>query len=183
MSDIITLTGRVGTDPKFTKTNEGLLISSFRLVSNHNWFDRKTQAWVEGDASWYSVKSFRQLAENVHHSVHKGDLVVVMGKLRVREWENGERKGISVEVDADAVGHNLAWGRSVFTRIARNNAGSGAAGEAVATGEDARATTSVPVEAGNGAARTAEGNERPADYEAAPQQSFLPEERFGPNAS
>lgn len=181
MSDIITLTGRVGTEPTFNTTDDGLMISSFRLVSNHNWFDRKTQAWVEGSASWFSVKSFRQLAENVHDSVHKGDLVVVTGRLRVREWERGDRKGISVDVDADSIGHDLAWGRSVFTRIARNNSRSGAAGEPPATVENAWASTSAPGESANGADRTAGG--RPADYEATPQQSFLPGGDPGPLAS
>jgi single-strand DNA-binding protein len=53
---------------------------------------------------------------NVVGSVNKGQRVVVSGKLRVRDWESGDRAGTTVEIDADALGHDLAWGTSVFTR-------------------------------------------------------------------
>ena len=41
---------------------------------------------------------------------------MVSGKLRVRDWDNGERSGTSVEVEADSIGHDLSWGSAVFTR-------------------------------------------------------------------
>jgi single-strand DNA-binding protein len=49
-------------------------------------------------------------------SVSKGDRIAVQGKLRVRDWDNGERAGTSVEIEADSIGHDLAWGNSAFTR-------------------------------------------------------------------
>jgi single-strand DNA-binding protein len=36
--------------------------------------------------------------------------------LRVRDWDNGERAGTSVEVEAEALGHDLTWGTATFTR-------------------------------------------------------------------
>ncbi len=45
---------------------------------------------------------------------------MVAGKLRVRDWDNGERAGTSVEVEADNLGHDLCWGSSVFTRTVLN---------------------------------------------------------------
>ena len=62
------------------------------------------------------MTAFRQLAINSAGSVNKGDRLVVAGKLRVRDWDNGERAGTSVEVEADSLGHDLTWGSSVFTR-------------------------------------------------------------------
>jgi single-strand DNA-binding protein len=56
------------------------------------------------------------LAINSAGSVNKGDRLVVAGKLRIRDWDNGERAGTSVEVEADSLGHDLTWGSSVFTR-------------------------------------------------------------------
>lgn len=38
------------------------------------------------------------------------------GKLRVRDWDNGERTGTSVELEAESLGHDLSWGSAVFTR-------------------------------------------------------------------
>jgi len=62
------------------------------------------------------VTAFRQLAINSAGSVAKGDRVIVSGKLRVRDWDNGERAGTSVEIEADGLGHDMSWGSSVFTR-------------------------------------------------------------------
>jgi single-strand DNA-binding protein len=36
--------------------------------------------------------------------------------LRVRDWDNGERAGTSVEIEAESIGHDLSWGSAVFTR-------------------------------------------------------------------
>jgi single-strand DNA-binding protein len=56
------------------------------------------------------------LAENMFHSLGKGDRVVVAGRLRIREWEDGEKSGTTVEIDAATVGHDLSWGTSAYTR-------------------------------------------------------------------
>jgi len=66
--------------------------------------------------TWFTVTAFRRLAENAAASLEKGDRVIVQGRLRVRPWESGEKSGISVEIDADAIGHDLAWGTTVFSR-------------------------------------------------------------------
>ncbi|HEU0206745.1 MAG TPA: single-stranded DNA-binding protein [Pseudolysinimonas sp.] len=116
MTDSITLTGLVATTPRHLVTSEGLPITSFRLASTQRRYDRGAQKWIDGETNWYTVTAFRQLAVNVVGSVNKGQRVVVSGKLRVRDWESGDRAGTTVEVDADALGHDLAWGTSVFTR-------------------------------------------------------------------
>lgn len=116
MTDSITLTGLVATTPRHLVTSEGLPITSFRLASTQRRYDRGAQKWIDGETNWYTVTAFRQLAINVVGSVNKGQRVVVSGKLRVRDWESGDRAGTTVEVDADALGHDLSWGTSVFTR-------------------------------------------------------------------
>jgi single-strand DNA-binding protein len=116
MTDTITLTGLVATTPRHLVTAEGLPITSFRLASTQRRYDRGAQKWIDGETNWYTITAFRQLAINVVGSVNKGQRVVVSGKLRVRDWESGDRAGTTVEVDADAIGHDLAWGTSVFTR-------------------------------------------------------------------
>lgn len=117
MTDTITLTGVVATTPRSLRTAEGLAITSFRLASAQRRRDRTTGTWSDGETNWYTVTCFRSLAENAARSVGKGERVVVSGRLRVRPWESGEKSGTSVEVDADAVGHDLAWGCSTFTRV------------------------------------------------------------------
>lgn len=116
MTDTITLTGLVATAPRHIVTSEGLPITSFRLASTQRRFDRSKDRWIDGDTNWYTITAFRQLAINSSGSVGKGDRVVVTGRLRIREWENGERAGTNIDVEADAIGHDQSWGTSVFTR-------------------------------------------------------------------
>ncbi|MDO8338955.1 MAG: single-stranded DNA-binding protein [Microcella sp.] len=116
MTDTITLTGLVATTPRHIVTSEGLSITSFRLASNQRRYDRAKAAWVDGDTNWYTVTSFRQLGTHVASSVHKGERVIVSGRVRIRDWESGEKNGTTIEIDAEAVGHDLTWGRASFTR-------------------------------------------------------------------
>jgi single-strand DNA-binding protein len=116
MTDTIILTGLVATVPRHLVTGEGLPITSFRLASSQRRFDRAQQKWVDGDTNWYTITTFRQLAINAAGSVSKGDRVVVTGRLRIRDWEAGERAGTTVDIEADALGHDLTWGSTSFSR-------------------------------------------------------------------
>jgi single-strand DNA-binding protein len=116
LSELITISGLVATTPRHLVTQDGLPITSFRLASSQRRFDRNQNRWIDGETNWYTVTSFRQLAINTSESVNKGDRIVVTGKLRVRDWDNGERSGTSVEIDADAIGHDLSWGTATFVR-------------------------------------------------------------------
>jgi single-strand DNA-binding protein len=73
-------------------------------------------SWVDADTNWYTVTAFRSLAHNVVRSVRKGEHVLVAGQLRVRAWQNDERSGTSVEVEAEAVGHDLSWCTTNYLR-------------------------------------------------------------------
>jgi single-strand DNA-binding protein len=86
------------------------------MAASHRRFDRTANKWVDGETNWFTVTAFRQLAINAAGSVSKGERVLVTGKLRVRDWDNGERAGTSVEIEAEALGHDLTWGTATFTR-------------------------------------------------------------------
>lgn len=116
MSESITVVGLVATTPRHLVTQDGLPITSFRLASSHRKFDKTENKWIDGDTNWFTVTAFRQLAINAAGSIAKGDRLLVSGKLKVRDWDNGERAGTSVEIEADSLGHDLCWGSSVFTR-------------------------------------------------------------------
>lgn len=117
MSDTLTLTGLVATTPRHLTTSEGLAITSFRLASSQRRFDRSAQKWIDADTNWYTVSAFRSLATNAATSVVKGDRVIVHGRLRIRDWENTDRSGTTVEIEADTIGHDMFWGTSTFTRV------------------------------------------------------------------
>ena len=117
MNDTITLRGFVATDVRTTTADSGLAIAGFRMCTTERRLDRETGLWVDGNTNWYSVSMFRQLATNAGVSIHKGDRVIVTGRLRVRQWATDSgRSGTSVDIDADAVGHDLMWGTANFRR-------------------------------------------------------------------
>lgn len=126
MSDTITLTGLVATTPRHVTTSEGLSITSFRLASSQRRFDRSEQRWVDGDTNWYTVSTFRALATNASVSLGKGDRVIVTGRLRIRDWQDADRSGTTVEIEADTIGHDMFWGTSTFTRVPHATASGGA---------------------------------------------------------
>lgn len=147
MSDQITVRGFVATAPVTRKTRIGQDMASFRLATTERRFDRESQSWVDGTTNWYTVNMFRSLASNAGICVHKGQPVIVTGRLRVRDWQTEERSGTAVEIEADAVGHDLTWGTSMFGRVSPQTAddtedeadgqapaaGDGAAGEVTET--------------------------------------------------
>lgn len=125
MTDSITVAGVVGSDPRLHMTTQGLAITSFRLASTRRYFDRAKGSWEDGETNWYTVSGFRQLAHNTVASLKKGERVVVHGRLRLRAWESGEKSGTAIEIEAESIGHDLAWGTTSLTkvRIARDASG------------------------------------------------------------
>lgn len=103
MSAPITLIGRVGTEPELRPTSTPVV--TFRVVSSA----RKNVGgeWTDVDTSWWSVVSFGYTAEGVLEGLHKGDLVVVIGRIKETTWEKDGVKNRSVEVVADHVAKEL----------------------------------------------------------------------------
>ena len=116
MTEQITVMGLVATTPRHLVTQDGLPITSLRLAAQVRRFDRAQNKWVDGETNWYTITAFRQLAINMAGSISKGERIMVTGQLRVRDWDNGERAGTSVEIEAESIGHDLNWGTAVFTR-------------------------------------------------------------------
>ena len=120
MNDIITtVVGNAVTDVSLRTTTSGASVASFRIASNSRRFDKTSKSWVEQEPSYLSITAWSQLAENVALSVHKGQPIVVTGKLKVRQWQDGEKSGTAVEIDAQAIGHDLNRGTSDFTKVKR----------------------------------------------------------------
>jgi single-strand DNA-binding protein len=122
MNDTITIRGIVATEPRNLVTQAGFEITSLRLASPSRRWDRTTSSWTNGETNWFTVTAFRSLAKNVKKSVNKGDRVIVCGRLRVRNWERSDRSGTSVDIDADTVGHDLAWGQATWMKLPRGTA-------------------------------------------------------------
>lgn len=116
MADIITVRGFVAGDVRPGITNGGVNTANFRLGSTDRHYDRATQQWVDGDTNWFTVQAYRQLAGNIAGSVKKGQRVVVMGRLKLRQWERDGRVYNVAQIDAESIGHDLSWGTANYQR-------------------------------------------------------------------
>lgn len=115
MRSTVTLSGNVVSDVTLRATSGGP-VAGFRMAVTESWWDKRTERWAER-VTYLNVSAWRQLGEHVADSVAKGQPVVVVGRLRQREYD--DRDGIHrsvIEVDADIVGHDLGRGRATFVR-------------------------------------------------------------------
>lgn len=114
----ITVRGYVTAEPKmWQRTPEQAPVATIRVGSTPRKLNRETGEWQDGETSYYSVKCWRKLAENVHGSLRKGDMVIVRGKVFTRSWlDDQQRVRMEVQIEADSVGHDLAFGWSRFNR-------------------------------------------------------------------
>lgn len=118
MTNTITVTGLVATDPRFTVTTEDNIATiAFRLASLSRKFDPSTSSWEVSATNWYSILATGGLARNIEASIAKGDRIIVTGDLRVRDWDNGQHSGTTIEIAVTVIGHDLNYGRTVFNRL------------------------------------------------------------------
>lgn len=173
MSDRITVIGNIATEPEQRRTGSGIPVTTFRLASSQRYRDPQSGEWVDGTTNWYRICVFRSLGENAFASLRKGQRVIVDGKLRVKEWEAGGKKGIEVEVDADAIGPDLKWGTAVFHKrtggeASPSEAAPGAEGPAEANAWSLPGSTPAGGSREQVEAAAAEGHWAPAEPEPAP---------------
>lgn len=122
MSTLVSIVGTVATPPRRVGPGGKTPFCTFRVASNERRYDREKNQWVDGETNWFTINAFRSLAENAVGSLRKGDRVVVNGRLRIKSWNTDEKSGISVEIDADALGHDLRWGVTRFEKQGRTEA-------------------------------------------------------------
>ncbi|MBB4925736.1 single-stranded DNA-binding protein [Kitasatospora kifunensis] len=111
---LVTMIGNVASAVSYGQTPAGVPTANFRLAATERRYDRTRGEWVDGETNWVTVNAWRWLAANVVSSLGKGDPVVVSGRLRVKEWEDGGKRRSVVEIDARVVGHDLGRGTSAF---------------------------------------------------------------------
>jgi single-strand DNA-binding protein len=121
MSDVtVTLHGYVGQDVTLKQMGR-YDMATFRVGTTPRWRDSQG-SYRNGETVWSSVTCWRTLAQNVKESVHIGDPVVVIGKLRTERWTTPEgQKRERQYVEATTVAHDLQRGTSIFRKNARED--------------------------------------------------------------
>ena len=117
----ITLRGFLTAEPKFRQTVQtGTPVTEIRVGSTPRRLNRETGEWQESPTSYYTVKCWRRLAINTVGSLHKGDMVIVRGRFYMNTWvDSQQRPRATLEIEADSVGHDLAYGWTHYLRGSR----------------------------------------------------------------
>src|SRR5215471_20274842 len=111
------LSGYVAAEPKFKKVAGDTPSVRLRVAYTARRRDKETGEWSDGPTSFVNIQCWRTLADNVQMSVHKGEPVLVMGRLQVRRFEDPEgAPRTAVEIEAMSVGHDLTRGVAQFSR-------------------------------------------------------------------
>lgn len=115
---MICAVGNVATQPVFRDLPNGAS-ARFRLAVTARYWDREKSAWTDGHTNFFTVWANRQLASNASASLTVGDPVVVQGWLKVRTDVREGQNWTSADIDAVAIGHDLARGTAAFRRTGR----------------------------------------------------------------
>ena len=122
----ITVVGNLTSDPELRFTPSGASVASFTVAFTPRFLDKNSNEWKDGDALFLRCSVWRQAAENATESLHRGDRVIVTGRLKQRSFETkeGEKRTV-VEIDVDEVGPSLRYASAKVVKASRGG-GSGA---------------------------------------------------------
>jgi single-strand DNA-binding protein len=119
MRTVVTFEGRLAANPDLHVTESGKNIVEFTVAVNER--RQAGDQWEDGNTTWWRVKAFRQLGENIIESLTKGDLVIVHGTVTTDVWTDKEsqEKRSAQKVIADLVGPSLRFAVARPTKAIR----------------------------------------------------------------
>lgn len=117
----ITVIGNLTGDPELRFTPSGAAVANFTVASTPRAFDRQSNEWKDGETLFMRCSVWREAAENVAESLHRGTRVIVSGRLKSRSWDDKEtgQKRTVIEMDVDEVGPSLRYATTKVTKTQR----------------------------------------------------------------
>lgn len=117
MLNHITIMGRLTRDPELRRTGSGIAVASFSVAVERDFGSRDGG---EKETDFIDCVAWRQTGEFVSKYFSKGSMIVVSGRLQIRNWNDKEgNKRRSAEVVAE----NVYFGES--KRSSENNSSYG----------------------------------------------------------
>jgi single-strand DNA-binding protein len=105
----VTIIGNVTNEPELGVTPKGDTRVSFSVAVNER-IKNEDGTWGDGDPVFYRVTAWKQTAEGVAETIHKGNRVIVVGKFKPREYKTADGTNkTSLDVTADEVAVSTRW--------------------------------------------------------------------------
>jgi len=125
----ITVVGNLTDDPELRFTPSGAAVAKFRIASTPRTLDRNSGEWKDGEPLFLQCNVWRQAAENVAESLHRGARVIVTGRLRQRSYETREGEKRTVyELEVDEIGPSLRYATAKVQKMSRSGGSGGGFG-------------------------------------------------------
>ena len=125
VANTVTVIGNLVDDPELRFTASGVAMARIRVAVNRRY--QRDGEWQE-ETSFLGGTLWRDAAESAAESLHKGDRVIITGRLEQRSWEtqDGEKRSV-VEIAIDEMGPSLRWATAQVTRTPRQGGDFGSA--------------------------------------------------------
>ncbi|MGH2697574.1 MAG: single-stranded DNA-binding protein [Actinomycetota bacterium] len=124
--NVVTLVGNITDEPELRFTPGGAAVANFTVAVNRR-FRNQDGSWDDRLDGFFRCSCWRDMAENVSESLHKGSRVIVTGRLQQRSWDDNDgNKRSTIEVQVDEVGPSLRWATAQITKARRDKASQGA---------------------------------------------------------
>ena len=122
MNDITAaLAANLVEDPELRFTNSGQPVANLRLAHTERRYDRQTGQWTDGATTYLRGTLWGAPAQNVAESLHKGDRVLLTGRLRQHDYETRDGENRSThELDIDEIGASLRYATADVRKAARS---------------------------------------------------------------
>lgn len=121
LDNSIVVSGNVTRDVELRYTTSGKAVTSMGMAISRRY--QVNNEWQE-QTTFLNVTAWGDLGEHVAASIHKGDRVMVAGRMDQREYEDKEgNKRQAFEITADDIGPSLKWAEATVQRISREDGG------------------------------------------------------------
>lgn len=114
---LITIVGTLGSDPESRQAGNTTVVSFSVAVTERKRVDDQ---WIDDGTTWFRCSAWRDLGEHIAQSVHKGDQVIVSGRIKDRSYEKDGQTVTRQEVEVEEFGPSLRFATASVSKVGRN---------------------------------------------------------------
>jgi single-strand DNA-binding protein len=116
----VTIIGNLADDPELRYTPQGVPVTTVRVAVNRRM--RNGEEWEDRLDGFFTAILWREHAENVAESLHRGDRVLVTGRLSSRSYEaqDGTTRWVT-EIQAEEICPSLRWAQCKVRKVTRRH--------------------------------------------------------------
>ena len=122
MRDIqTTIMGNATAAPSAHPQEDGSVTAKVRVAVTGRFYNSSVQDFTDRKTEFITVFARKHLARNLLASVHKGQPLIVTGRLNTTEWTGEDNTARhSLNIQAEAIGHDLSYGTTSYVRPLRS---------------------------------------------------------------